>query len=139
MSNEWSFVGVFKASKLSSMGNIFEINNASIIVNIQEGKLSGHFVALFLSESYCLYFDSLGKKKINYCLQHFLKKKYKIIIMNNLKLQSSESSNCAKFSVLFCKQVRNIKTYRKFLKTFHKKSLISNDWIIDLIFNKSLP
>lgn len=134
-----SFFGVFKATKLSSIKQIFKIKNVSMIVNIKERKISGHFIALYLSDSFCLYFDSLGKKKINYYVRNFLKEKYNFVIMNKLRLQSSKSSYCAHFCSLFCKKVTSLKTYQSFLQSFNHSNLLSNDLIIDLIFNKSLP
>ena len=57
-----------------------------------------------------------------------IKKQYDKIIVNIYRIQSNNSNECGKFSIMFIKaNIQNESDYIKFLLQFHKNNFQKND------------
>lgn len=117
------FLGCFLLKNLPSFPQNFP---ASLILNIE-----GHWVAIYLLEDNCLYFDSFGnrKERLSHNLLNFLNK-YTNILVNVERVQDYFSFNCAEFCLSFIKNVYSPESYRLFLENFDIKNRKNNNKIV---------
>ena len=100
-------------------------NNQSTIVNLADSNKTGtHWVGMKFINNKLFYFDSYAIPFI----PDIIKKQYDKIITNIYRIQSIDSNQCGKFSIMFIKSnIQNESDYIKFLLQFHKNDFQKND------------
>ena len=115
-----SFLGVFAADQLIA---IDRYRKGVLICNTNPSNQIGeHWVALCLSRSTIIYYDSLNTKfHESYFIKRFLKKHNKNFFRNNFQIQTFTSERCGIHSIVFCyilSKKNNEQTFHQFLKSF---------------------
>ena len=100
-------------------------NNESSIVNLADSNDKGtHWIAMKFINNKLFYFDSYAIPFI----PDIIKKQYNKIITNIYRIQSIDSNECGKFTIMFIKaNIQNESDYIKFLLQFHKNNFKKND------------
>ena len=115
-----SFLGVFAADELIG---IDAYKRGVLICNTNpSNKIGEHWIALCLSKSAIIYYDSLNTNfyKSNF-IQLFLEKHNKNFLRNNFQIQTFTSERCGIHSIVFCfilGHKSNKRTFQQFLKSF---------------------
>lgn len=128
------FKGCFAADKLPKTFK----KPGLFVVNTQEAQLSGeHWVSIYIAENgICEFFDSFGQPpSVSHHIKFIKKHCTKSCIYNNISIQGPFSSKCGQFSSSFLLFKARGKSMRTFLKLFSHADHMSNDRIIDEIFN----
>ena len=124
LKNDKTFVGCFPSNKIPAV-HIFP---SSMIVNTdKDGQPGSHWVAVYLDENICLYFDSFGLPVLENDIVNFLKPYYQKVIYNSVQLQDMTSATCGHFCINFIHHVNSIKSYASFIQSFSHTNLIEND------------
>lgn len=120
-----SFMGCFPCNRLPPFPSQLP---KSLIVNSDNIQDSGdHWVGLILTPKKCFYFDSFGVGILENNINKFIERKYKTYIHSIKEIQAIESEKCGEFCMGFVLQVKNVKTYKKFLTQFNHRRLKKND------------
>lgn len=133
-----NFLGVFP----SDIQPQFEkkLCKFSIIFNKDKhNKPGSHFVAMFFDRSKLVYFDSFGKNCDNKMLKQFIKKNLngRKYIYNKQCIQADESLFCGLFCVQFIRSQNKNMSMSKFITSFSKNNLKTNDLIVtEMITNE---
>ena len=108
----------------------------SLIINTDESSKPGeHWIALYITRNGNLeYFDSYGNKPFKKEIYHFIKKHRMNLIYNKKKIQSSLSTNCGKFCLLFVLLRTRGLSMKKIIRLFVNYK--NNDLLINNIFSK---
>ena len=115
-----SFLGVFAADQLIA---IDRYRKGVLICNTNPSNQIGeHWVALCLSRSTIIYYDSLNTNfyKSDF-IQKFLKKHNKNFLRNNFQIQAFTSEKCGIHSIVgsyVLSRKNNKRTFQQFLKSF---------------------
>ena len=113
-----NFMGCFHVRDLPPFPSKFP---TKIIILVR-----GHWVSLYLkNEKECFYFDSFGGKIKNKKIIKYLYPHYSYIIFNSMKIQHNKSILCGLYCTSFIKCVHNYSNYKKFLRLFSSKDLLS--------------
>ena len=120
LKNNNNYIGTFSKDNVPILKN-----NESSIVNLADSfNKSTHWIAMKFIDNKLFYFDSYGIPFI----PDIIKKQYKKIITNIYRIQSLNSNECGKFTILFIKvNIQNKSDYIKFLLQFHKNNFEKND------------
>lgn len=104
----------------------------SLIINTNttDQRVDGHWVSLYISKNYCLFFDSFGVPVLEKNILNYVSKYHKKVIYSNVCIQAIESVHCGLFCISFIKNVRNKKTFNDFVNKFNFVNLILNDKIV---------
>ena len=104
----------------------------SLIINTSTSNEAGdHWVSVYISKKYCLFFDSFGVPVIEKnILNYFSNYNIKTITYSNVCIQAIESFSCGLFCIGFIKNVRNLKTFYDYVNKFNSVNLSLNDNII---------
>ena len=93
------FGGVYAADEIN------EIPFPSfVVVNTHESGLNGeHWIAMYVNENICEFFDSLGQSPLNYHVywQSFLLNKTKTYIHNTEKIQLEGTNTCGEHCIFY--------------------------------------
>ena len=114
------FLGVYAADELI---DIDVYKKGVLICNTNPSNQIGeHWIALCLSKSTIIYYDSLNTNfyKSDF-IQNFLKKHNKIFLRNNFQIQAFTSERCGIHSIVGCyvlSRKNNKRTFQQFLKSF---------------------
>ena len=123
------FLGCFPLDQLPDFPTQFPI---SCIVNTQTStKVGEHWVALILTKKHCFYFDSFGLPIVNQNILQYLNPYYDIVRYSTECIQHVESSKCGEFCIVFVVQVKNKRTYEKFISQFNLENVKENDILIE--------
>ena len=102
-------------------------NNQSTIINLQDSTQSGsHWVSYKKISNKIFYFDSYGVAFI----PDIIKNQYSNhkFICNIYRIQSIDSNQCGRFSILFVKSdIKTENDYNNFLLQFEKNNFLKND------------
>ena len=122
-----SFIGCFPCNNIP----IVKYYPSSFIVNTDKNNQPGtHWVAIYMTEKTCFFFDSFGESIQEYDIKFFLKQYYQRVIYNLTQIQDYNSIRCGEFCVNFVRYVTNKNTYVKFINEFVKIDLLKNDVIL---------
>ena len=102
-------------------------NNQSAIINLQDSNLPGsHWVSYCKRNDKIFYFDSYGVAFISDIIKNqYPKHKF---ICNIYRVQSIDSNQCGRFSILFVKSdIKSENDYNNFLLKFEKNNFLKND------------
>ena len=114
------FLGVYAADELI---DIDVYKRGVLICNTNPSNQIGeHWIALCLSKSTIIYYDSLNTNfyKSNF-IKFFLEKHNKNLLRNNFQIQTLTSERCGIHSIVFCQmlsQKSDKRTFLQFLKSF---------------------
>ena len=125
------FHGVFSAEELVSMTP--EVGQY-VLTESRRSRLLSHFVAVIVSDTEILYFDSFGIECTNPSILKFLEKYDKPIRYNETTLQAMESFFCGFFCILMCLYYSKPRSW----KMNFSKNLIKNDFICIKYINKCI-
>lgn len=118
-----NFVGVFSRDEIPTIHHF----PCSLILNTDKKSQRGrHWVAFWLDERRCEYFDSFGLPPIYKEMQKLYKNRQ--LIWNGRQIQNPNSKNCGAFCVSFVKEKAKGRTFKSFINLF-KKDTSSNDKI----------
>ena len=113
------FLGVYAADELIDI----VYKRGVLICNTNPSNQIGeHWIAICLTKSTIIYYDSLNTNfyKSNF-FQFFLEKHNKSFLRNNLQIQTLTSERCGIHSIVFCQllsEKSNKRTFLQFLKSF---------------------
>ena len=120
LKNDKNYIGTFSKDNVPILKN-----NESTIVNLANSfNKDTNWIAMKFIDNKLFYFDSYGIPFI----PDIIKKQYKKIITNIYRIQSNDSNECGKFTILFIKaNIQNESDYVKSLLQFHKNNFEKND------------
>lgn len=114
------FLGVYAADELIEI----EVYKRGVLIcnTNPSNQIGEHWIALCLSKSIIIYYDSLNTNfyKSNF-IQLFLEKHNKNFLRNNFQIQTLTSERCGIHSIVFCQvlsQKSDKRTFLHFLKSF---------------------
>ena len=107
----------------------------SMVVNTDKSGGKGeHWVAVYMGDDCCCYFDSLGLPLLEEELHQFLGRYYKTATYNKTPIQHWSSVLCGYFCVLFVKCVDSVESFDSFVQQFNKSELKQNDVLVRSLF-----
>ena len=131
------FLGVFAVDELSL---IPQNRQGLVIFNTDTSQSVGqHWVALCITKTSILYFDSLSNNFQQ--LPHFtnfMKHRRKELIWNKIQIQSNISEKCGIHCLVFCyamQEYKNKRSYENFLKLFLDLSINEREQLSLYFFN----
>ena len=123
MNNYECFKGVYPIDLIENLN--FNERPIAIIINLDPSHLPGsHWVSLFIDQNNIAeYFDSFGfpnfsKELLKLLRNHNIRK----IIFNKYMLQSTDSSSCGAYCVMFLKMRCRSFSLNEFLKLFSNRT-----------------
>ena len=131
------FLGVFAVDELSL---IPQNRHGLVIFNTDTSQSVGqHWVALCITKTTILYFDSLNNKfQQSPHFTNFMKHRRKELIWNEIQIQSNISEKCGIHCLVFCYAMQNYKnkrSYKHFLKLFQDLSINEREQLSLYFFN----
>ena len=128
LKDQRGFLGCFACNDLPPFPKKFPV---SMIINTQRKSQPGeHWLALVLTKSKCLYFDSFGVGITEETIVSYLQQKYEKVTVNNECIQHFTSASCGLFCIAFVKNVNNKISFEKFISKFSLFNLLKNDNIV---------
>lgn len=109
-----TFSGVFAANEINKIPS-----PSFAIVNTDELGSSGkHWVAVYLNDNLCEFFDSMGQSPLDYhsTWYNFLLNKSKSFIHNEEKIQPTGSSTCGEFCIFYTIMRSNGISFQKIIE-----------------------
>ena len=129
LANEKHFMGCYPCDSLPPFPKQFP---RSLIVNTDSVQRPGdHWVGLVFTEEKCFYFDSFGVGILEVDIWRYVNNRYETFIHSVAEIQSIESEKCGEFCIGFVLHVKSIKSYEKYIKKFHLKNTMLNDFEIE--------
>ena len=120
-----SFMGCFPSDKIPPICSF----PATMIINTADSSSAGeHWVALYMEEKLCLYFDSFGLPVLESDIRNFLSRYYSNYVYNKIAIQDVTSKACGLFSIAFVKSVYSVKSYFNFIQQFDANK--NNDYTL---------
>ena len=102
-----------------------------MIINTHRKNQPGeHWLALVLTKSKCLYFDSFGVGITEETIVSYLQQKYEKVTVNNECIQHLYSESCGLFCIAFIKNVKSKTSFETFISKFNLLDLLKNDNIV---------
>ena len=121
-----TFAGCFPADKIPHVKSF----PTAFIVNTEKyGEEGEHWVAFYMEEDHCLYFDSFGVGVLEHPISSYLSKYYNSVIYSKIPVQDFSSVACGYFCIAFLVYVTCVNSYFHFLSQFNFDKLKSNDVI----------
>ena len=103
----------------------------SIIVNTDKKHEDGeHWVALYLEEDKCLYFDSFGVPVLEQSIFSYLNKRYDRVIYNKYCIQDVWSTMCGHYCIGFVKNVTSVGEFDRYVSNYDFVHLKNNENIV---------
>ena len=128
LKDQKGFLGCFACNDLPPFPKKFPV---SMIINTQRKSQPGeHWLALVLTKSKCLYFDSFGVGITEETIVSYLQQKYEKVTVNNECIQHFNSTSCGLFCIAFIKHVKSKPSFETFISKFNLFDLLQNDNII---------
>ena len=128
LKDQRGFLGCFACNDLPPFPKKFPV---SMIINTHRKNQPGeHWLALVLTKSKCLYFDSFGVGITEETIVSYLQQKYEKVTVNNECIQHFNSTSCGLFCVAFIKHVKSKPSFETFISKFNLFDLLQNDNII---------
>ena len=128
LKDQKGFLGCFASDNLPTFPKSLP---ASLIINTHKKSQPGeHWLALVLTKSKCLYFDSFGVGITEETIVSYLQQKYEKATVNNECIQHLYSESCGLFCIAFLKNVKSKASYEKFISKFSLYNLQKNDNIV---------
>ena len=128
LKDQRGFLGCFACNDLPPFPKKFPV---SMIINTHRKNQPGeHWLALVLTKSKCLYFDSFGVGITEETIVSYLQQKYEKVIVNNECIQHFNSTSCGLFCIAFIKHVKSKPSFETFISKFNLFDLLQNDNII---------
>ena len=122
LKNNENYIGTFSKDNVPLLKD-----NKSTIINLQNSDISGsHWVSYKKIANKVFYFDSYGVAYIPDIIKNQYPKHR--FICNIYRIQSMDSNQCGRFSILFVKaDIKNENDYNNFLLQFEKNNFLKND------------
>ena len=128
LKDQRGFLGCFACNDLPPFPKKFPV---SMIINTHRKNQPGeHWLALVLTKSKCLYFDSFGVGITEETIVSYLQQKYEKATVNNECIQHLYSESCGLFCIAFIKNVKNNASFETFISNFNLLDLLENDNIV---------
>ena len=128
LKDQRGFLGCFACNDLPPFPKKFPV---SMIINTHRKNQPGeHWLALVLTKSKCLYFDSFGVGITEETIVSYLQQKYEKVTVNNECIQHFNSTSCGLFCIAFIKHVKSKPSFETFISKFNLFDLLQNDNII---------
>ena len=128
LKDQRGFLGCFAYNDLPPFPKKFPV---SMIINTHRKNQPGeHWLALVLTKSKCLYFDSFGVGITEETIVSYLQQKYEKVTVNNECIQHFNSTSCGLFCIAFIKHVKSKPSFETFISKFNLFDLLQNDNII---------
>ena len=128
LKDQRGFLGCFAYNDLPPFPKKFPV---SMIINTHRKNQPGeHWLALVLTKSKCLYFDSFGVGITEETIVSYLQQKYEKVTVNNECIQHLYSESCGLFCIAFIKNVKNNASFETFISNFNLLDLLENDNIV---------
>ena len=128
LKDQRGFLGCFACNDLPPFPKKFPV---SMIINTHRKNQPGeHWLALVLTKSKCLYFDSFGVGITEETIVSYLQQKYEKVTVNNECIQHLYSESCGLFCIAFIKNVKNNASFETFISNFNLLDLLENDNIV---------
>ena len=128
LKDQKGFLGCFASDNLPTFPKSLP---ASLIINTHKKSQPGeHWLALVLTKSKCLYFDSFGVGITEETIVSYLQQKYEKVTVNNECIQHLYSESCGLFCIAFIKNVKSKLSFEKFISKFSLFNLQKNDNIV---------
>ena len=121
-----SFAGCFPADKIP---RVKSFPTAFIVNTEKSGEEGEHWVAFYMEEDHCLYFDSFGVEVLEHSILSYLSNYYNSVIFSKIPVQDFSSVACGYFFIAFLVHVTCVNSYLHFLSQFNFDKLKSNDVI----------
>ena len=104
LKDQRGFLGCFACNDLPPFPKKFPV---SMIINTHRKNQPGeHWLALVLTKSKCLYFDSFGVGITEETIVSYLQQKYEKVTINNECIQHLYSESCGLFCIAFIKMLK---------------------------------
>ena len=125
LQSEKNFIGCFAYDDLPDfpvMGSV------KVIINTGSINTKGdHWIAMIMTSRECLYFDSFGLPILNQEIMKWLEDKYESLIYSNICIQHFSSNLCGAFCIAFLENVKNKRSFKKFINSFSHINILEND------------
>lgn len=127
MQKHHSFIGCFPSDKIPPISAF----PATMIINTADSSSAGeHWVACYMDEELCLYFDSFGFPVLEKDIQDYLSQYFSNYIFNKIRIQDVNSKACGLFCISFVKSVNSVNSYINFIHQFDHINQESNDYVL---------
>lgn len=125
LKSDRNFIGCFAFDDLPDFPKKFP---AKIIINTGSIKTKGdHWISMLLTSKECFYFDSFGLPIINHKILEYLRERYTTLAYSDVCIQDFASDMCGAFCIAFLKNVKDRKSYERFIESFSSYNMLEND------------